>query len=220
MTAEIAVMNQEAVALAADSAVSGPKIFTSANKIFSLSKYHPVAVMVNDSAQFLGVPWETIIKTYRTRLGQRSFDTLREQAAHFLGFFHQQNPLFPKAAQTTCNQALFERFFRWMLEAIDRKLEELTSDGRELDLAEIASESASIIDEAAGIYVVSAENPSSADELQAVAEEYSDLIDECIEKTFQDLPIASNTRARLREIALKLVTDGPANLAAHSIPGL
>src|SRR3954453_10777555 len=106
MTAEIAVMNQEAVALAADSAVSGPKIFTSANKIFSLSKYHPVAVMVYDSAQFLDVPWETIIKTYRRELGNRSFRTLREQAAHFLGFFDQANPLFPRDAQERANELL------------------------------------------------------------------------------------------------------------------
>ena len=70
MTAEIAILNQEAVALAADSAVTGPKIFTSANKIFSLSKYHPVGVMVYNSAQFIGgVPWETIIKSYRRDLG-------------------------------------------------------------------------------------------------------------------------------------------------------
>jgi hypothetical protein len=44
MTAEIAILNREAVALAADSAVTfreekGQKILTSANKIFALSKY-------------------------------------------------------------------------------------------------------------------------------------------------------------------------------------
>ena len=43
MTAEIAIMNKEAIALAADSAVTlsvgeeSRKIFTSANKIFTLS---------------------------------------------------------------------------------------------------------------------------------------------------------------------------------------
>ncbi len=95
MTAEIAVLNQEAVALAADSAVTGPKIFTSANKIFALSKYHPVGVMVYNSAQFLGVPWETIIKTYRKGLGTKSFGTLREHAEHFLEFFDQPNSMFP-----------------------------------------------------------------------------------------------------------------------------
>ena len=70
MTAEIAVLNQEAVALAADSAVTGSaKIFQSANKIFALSKYRPVALMIYDNAQFLGVPWETIVKLYRRQLG-------------------------------------------------------------------------------------------------------------------------------------------------------
>ncbi len=49
MTAEIAIMNKEAVALAADSAATvavgdeeGRQIFTSVNKLFALSKYHPV----------------------------------------------------------------------------------------------------------------------------------------------------------------------------------
>ena len=44
MTSEIVIMNKEAIALAADSAASylesdGRKIFKSANKIFTLSKY-------------------------------------------------------------------------------------------------------------------------------------------------------------------------------------
>jgi len=105
VTAEIAVMNEEAVALAADSAISGPKIFTSANKIFALSKHHPVAIMINDSARFLGVPWETIIKSYRAQLGDRSFPTLREQAAHFLGFFDQPTLYFLRASRSSAMAA-------------------------------------------------------------------------------------------------------------------
>jgi len=51
MTAEIAILNKEAIAMAADSAVTfqdeeDQKIFTSANKIFTLSKYYPVGIMV------------------------------------------------------------------------------------------------------------------------------------------------------------------------------
>ena len=67
MTSEVVVMNRLAVALAADSAttVSGPnsqKIWNSANKLFALSKTHPVGVMFYNNASILGVPWETIIK--------------------------------------------------------------------------------------------------------------------------------------------------------------
>lgn len=68
MTAEIALLNKEGVALAADSAVTirtpgGIKIIPSVNKIFTLSKYHPVGVMVYGNAQLLEVSWELLVKT-------------------------------------------------------------------------------------------------------------------------------------------------------------
>lgn len=84
MTAEIAVMNQEAVALAADSAVTLAdgengeitKIFTSANKLFALSQYHPVGIMIYGNSRLGEVPWETVIKLYRDHLGARKRDSI------------------------------------------------------------------------------------------------------------------------------------------------
>ena len=34
----------------------------------------------------MGVPWETIVKTYAQKLGGRRFDTLSDYAGDFLGF--------------------------------------------------------------------------------------------------------------------------------------
>ncbi len=76
MTAEIVIMNKEAVALAADSAVSlviGPsespqKIFTSANKIFGLSDNHAVSLMIYNNASFLGIPWEPVLTRFEESL--------------------------------------------------------------------------------------------------------------------------------------------------------
>ena len=104
MTAEIAIMNKEAIALASDSAVTsiqenGQKIFTSANKLFSLSKYHPVGIMVFGSAEFMGVPWETIIKIYRNNMGEKKFDTLKEYVNDFTDFLDNGSPLFPDSVQ-------------------------------------------------------------------------------------------------------------------------
>ena len=88
MTTEIAIMNKSAVALAADSAVTialtgtqgrEHKIFNSANKLFALSKYCPVGIMVYGNASLMGIPWETIIKVYRRNLGDRKFDSLKGQ---------------------------------------------------------------------------------------------------------------------------------------------
>ena len=87
MTAEVAVLNAHAVALATDSAVTaGGKIYTSANKLFALSKYRPVGIMVYNSARFMSVPIEAIIKVYRQQLGKDSFDTLPEYASDFVAF--------------------------------------------------------------------------------------------------------------------------------------
>jgi hypothetical protein len=77
MTAEIAVMNKVGIALAADSAVTiaGKKVYNSANKLFTLSKYHPVGILVYGSAEFNEIPWEVIIKEYRNYLKDKEFDS-------------------------------------------------------------------------------------------------------------------------------------------------
>jgi hypothetical protein len=91
MTAEIAVLNRTAVALAADSASTSvqssglPKIFNTADKLFHLDGIRPIGVMVYGNSHFMGVPWETIIKEYRGAAPQ-SCDTLAEAAEGFLAF--------------------------------------------------------------------------------------------------------------------------------------
>ena len=90
MTAEVGVLNSLAVALAADSAVSigkeADKIYTSANKIFQLSCSAPVGVMIYGNANIAGLPWETVIKTYRQQLGDKRFDTIGEYAEDFINY--------------------------------------------------------------------------------------------------------------------------------------
>ena len=76
MTAEVVIMNRSAIALAADSAVTiglgrDRKIYNTVNKLFMLSKYHPVGVMLYGNAALMGVPWEVIVKLYRHKLGSR-----------------------------------------------------------------------------------------------------------------------------------------------------
>lgn len=71
MRAEVAIMNRFGVAIAADSAVTvgNERVWKATNKVFSLGPRHDVAVMVYGGGDFLGCPWETIIKDYRRNLG-------------------------------------------------------------------------------------------------------------------------------------------------------
>lgn len=95
MTAEVAILNREAVALAADSAVTltgpeGRKIYNTANKLFPLSLSEPIAVMVYGSGNFGLTPWETIVKEYRRNLGSNSYSRVEDYADDFI----QKLPLF------------------------------------------------------------------------------------------------------------------------------
>jgi len=96
MTAVVGILNKHAIALAADSAVTingenGRKIFNRANKIFTLSKFHPVGVMIYNSASFMATPWETIIKVYRQQLGEQSFPSMQLYVEDFIRFLGEKN---------------------------------------------------------------------------------------------------------------------------------
>jgi hypothetical protein len=100
MTAVIGVLNKYAVAIAADSAVTvGGKIFNKANKVFALSKLHPVGIMIYNSASFMGTPWEIIIKIYRNQLADKSFSTLAEYQQDFIAFLRLKNFYTDPASQ-------------------------------------------------------------------------------------------------------------------------
>jgi hypothetical protein len=127
VTAEIAIMNKSAVALAADSAVTidsdrGPKIFNTVNKLFALSKHYPVAVMVYGNAQIMRVPWETIVKVYRARLGERSFKHLEDYAADFLSFLSRNRALFPGDDQADYFHRATAAFYQWINKDIETQV--------------------------------------------------------------------------------------------------
>ena len=91
MTAEVAILNREAVAIAADSAVTvdgpeGRKIYNTANKLFALSTTEPIAVMVYGAGTFGSVPWETVVKKYRHQLTSEPYDTVAEYASDFIQY--------------------------------------------------------------------------------------------------------------------------------------
>ena len=60
MTAEVAILNTHGVALTADSTVnvrvgSENKVYNTANKVFALSKYRPVGIIIYNKATYMGI---------------------------------------------------------------------------------------------------------------------------------------------------------------------
>ena len=95
MTAVIGIMNKQAIAIAADSAVTvsgsqGRKVYNTANKIFTLSKYHPVSIVIYSSASLMYTPWEIIIKEYRNQLKNKEFDTVVKYSQDFFKYLKKR----------------------------------------------------------------------------------------------------------------------------------
>lgn len=96
MSAGICIMNKNAIALAADSAVTIGQhlaIHNSANKLFALSKIAPVGVIIYSNAELMGVPMELIIKQYKSKLKNRVFPNLIDYVSDFLRFLVSESSL-------------------------------------------------------------------------------------------------------------------------------
>lgn len=126
MSSVIGILNKQAVSLAADSAVTisrrdNRKIFNTANKIFTLSKYHPVGVMVYNSASFMGTPWEIIIKMYRDQLKNKSFKTVKAYQKDFFKYLRSNNFFSDREEQ---DSELTDFFLFWVNVLVEEALKD------------------------------------------------------------------------------------------------
>ena len=179
MTTEIAIMNKHAVALAADSAVtSGEKIFQSANKIFSLSKYHPVGIMVYSAASYCGIPWETIIKKYRKNIADNCFDTLGEYASDFLSYLKNDESIERYKINQNVIIREFSRDFAGKIQRNITKHVEMVSFERNGEMSEdLFKEIVKVVFESNFLTINDADKISSRDEIAEV-DFYTEFNDE------------------------------------------
>lgn len=90
MTAEVAILNKTAVALAADSAVTisagsdQQKIYDSADKLFELSCHDPIGIMVNGDMNFAQAPLPVLVKMFRESCAR--FKNCEDASESFLRF--------------------------------------------------------------------------------------------------------------------------------------
>lgn len=134
MTAEVALLNKQAVALAADSKATfgsgmSIKTYDSVDKLFELSRSHPVGVMIYGNAEFMRVPWEVIIKEFRERHGGEAHATIEGWGEAFFGFAGQ----FEDFSLRDSELAVFTKTASFLraIEAsalVNRSLEPLISD--------------------------------------------------------------------------------------------
>lgn len=204
MTAEIAILNKQGIALATDSAVTmmEEKIKTSANKLFSLSKYHPIGIMIFGNADLMRVPWEIIIKIYRTNLGKKKFDTLEEYAEDVMSFLDCGNHLFPDSVQEEYLLGTIYSYYYYIEGEIEEEVESIISEKDEITKNEIKQITSTIIKKHHKEWKNAKIIPSiSTKHSKNIIEKYGGKIDEAIDEVFENLPINKRNLLNLKEIA-------------------
>lgn len=115
MTAEIAILNKSAVALAADSAVTisaggaQQKIFDSADKLFELSDHNPIGVMIYNSMDFMGTPLGVLVKDFRSKCA--NFETIRAAGMAFLEYLQKDGEAAPESMKVQAFQSAVRPLF-------------------------------------------------------------------------------------------------------------
>jgi len=138
MTAEIVVMNREAVAFAADSAVtfqaeSLSKVSTEANKIFKLSMKRPVGIMIYGNSMIMGLPWETLVKSYRASRGGKKFDSVEEYGSDFINYLTSDDVRYDVEAENIYMKLFTISALSRIKDNIDEMVADWLRDGHKLD---------------------------------------------------------------------------------------
>jgi hypothetical protein len=86
------------------------KVYNTGNKLFALSKYHPIGIMVYNNASFMKIDWEIIIKQYRHSQKKESRQTLLEYADNFLEYIRNFNCISDDSQQELLGSSCYMVF--------------------------------------------------------------------------------------------------------------
>ena len=211
MTAEVAILNTAAVALAADSAVSiAPdfdKIYSTVDKLFQLSDTAPVGIMTNDSAGFLGMPWEAIVKVYRQERQGVAFERLVDYRDDFLKFVAEHSSMFPKSTQTYYIEALARLHLKSLLEQVESAIDKAAGQEEGVD-EERFLEFVHAVIESDYAKITSHDRLVGWDQefVARIRRQLSRKMTEAKRDVFADLPLTTRTSRLLSRLLIELLT--------------
>ena len=140
MTSEIAVMNQRAVALAADSAVTltdGHGMVVVRNeqrKLYQLVEGRPAGVMFYGAADIMGHPWDHLIEHFRATHGGAAPEHLSEYGAAFTNMLDHLEEFFPRERHGDEYRRLLASIYGYILRHA-QNLQQIAGEGASADIA-------------------------------------------------------------------------------------
>ena len=225
MTSEVVLMNRQAVAMAADSAVtiSGDrylKTYQSVDKLFPLVDGQPIAVMIYNNAEIMSTPWETVISLYREQARGRALDTVSAYAEDFMEFLSGNPDLFPPEHQDTEFFKVVAVVYTVIAEEFDYQVQKFQQSKAAPVKDHISSIFEFVVGQMHSDYQRCPDDSARADLScfpkgmdQQVRRRYGDEVEQLIgslllslKNQYPGLAVSEGTKTRLREIAVFAVT--------------
>lgn len=209
MTSEIAVMNQRAVALAADSAVTlidgGTVVVRNEQKkLFNLVEGQPVGLMFFGMADVMGHPWDQLIAHYQKTVRPGRLAHVRDYAAGFTSMLDRLEDFFPRERHKDEYKRLLASVFRYVLQ-FAQYLRQSTPEAEASDTAILER----AIEQVWRDYQFRADGSPRPDLPcfpagfgRTVVREHGDAIGELIGYGFSAYGIGKQTREQLQDIAI------------------
>ncbi len=210
MTSEIILMNRNVLTIGADSAMTSwaggrYRIANEAEKIFTLGKDTPLAIMIYNSADILGHPWQSVIGEFIDVHGKTDFASVEDLASTFFSHLDSHVSLFEPEEE--------ERWFALTLNVIYSQIIHLArerlqfagmTDDRSLGREEAAVMAINFVhrafhdEEGNQLPNLDCFADTTPDEVYA---KFGDTVDAVIRDHFGDLTDDAAAIAKLRDIA-------------------
>lgn len=226
MTSEIAVLNQRAVALAADSAVTlidGGLVAVrhDQRKLFNLIDGKPIGLMFYGVADVMGHPWDQLIEHYQTKVKPAGFAHVTDYAASFLASLDNLHEFFPPERQGDEYKRLLASVFRYVLQLAQYLRENSGGEGAQTNDAVVLE---AAIEKVWRLYQVREDGSARSDLAcfpkdfaQTVASKYGRVLDETIAYGFAPFGLGKQALQRLHDIGIYCVVK---DLFIEDVTGL
>jgi hypothetical protein len=222
MTSEIVLMNQRAIAMAADSAVTmfdGSRVIVrnDQRKLFHLAEGLPVGVMFFGLADLMGHPWDVLVDHYAAHNRPKPLAHVSDYAEGVFGLLDTLESFFPPARHRDEYKRLVLSVYRFIFRLSDY----LQSTGTEGPDEAILGEAIDLVWTRYQSHVdgrprrnLDCFPPGFAD---TITREYSDTVKDLIGYAFRAFSLDLPTRERLRDIAVFCVVK---DLFLEDVTGL
>jgi len=212
MTAEICILNREAVAMASDSSATVElttrdgkiyKYFPTVDKIFKVGNdVHTIGVMIYQSPTIMEVPWETLIKLWGDTLEDRPLPRVSDYAESLLAFVRSHAVIKAADQQEHHFRQTIELFAAALLSSVEAQVRtelELQGEVSEARRSEITSQ---VINEERDRWLGLDELTPNPKRLAAqVTDQYGSILNQTIRLYFVNKPLTDEDRAAITETA-------------------